>query len=156
MDDDDVLDLSPDGKLLLVCHGNRPPRLVDTTTGKTTLVLKSGYGYASCGAFSPDGKWIATGTSRSVRSGLNPFPAPGRGEKNQISLFDAATGRMVAYLPDTDAANDYEKLAFDAKSEFIVAITRTDSAAEKERAGGSLTLWGKLPPANAEVAKPKP
>jgi WD40 repeat protein len=83
MDDDFVFDVSPDGLTLLVFNLNRPPRLVDVATGETTRVLVGGHrNYVTCGAFSPDGKLVATASGTTRRTNLIP-KAPAGGEPDR-------------------------------------------------------------------------
>ena len=100
MDDDFVFDVSPDGKTLLVFNLNRPPRLVDAATGKTTRMLIGHKNYVSCGAFSPDGRRVATASGTTRRSHWIPKTTPPAGTPTEIILWDAATGKRVAALRD--------------------------------------------------------
>jgi dipeptidyl aminopeptidase/acylaminoacyl peptidase len=146
MDDDFVFDASPDGRTLLVANLNRPPRLVSVATGKTAQVLIGHKRYVTCGAFSPDGKLVATasGTTRPTR--LAPPVLPPKEAPTEIILWDVATGRSVATLRDTTTAHDYWRLRFSPDGRFVVALTRPEKPGGRERQGGQMVLWGKLPP----------
>lgn len=147
--DDYVLDASPDGKTLLVFNVNRPPRLVDVASGRCTLVLVGGHRQpVTCGAFSPDGKSIATAsgtTSRSiaqVRSfqQFQPFNTP-----SEIVVWDAATGRRVATCPEPTPRSGFTALQFSPDGRLIAAMAgQSDSPNGTERKGGRLVLWGKF------------
>jgi RNA polymerase sigma factor (sigma-70 family) len=98
--------LSPDGATLAVTYpradesrgiiGAYPVRLYDVATGKELYELAGHLHYVSNPAFSPDGKRVVTASP-----GLSPFfqkhlnrPA------NQVFVWDVATGKRVAGLPD--------------------------------------------------------
>lgn len=154
MDDDFVFDASPDGKTLLVFNLNRPPRLVDAATGKTTRMLIGHTNYVTCGAFSPDGKLVATASGTTRRTNLMPKSAPPTGSPTEIILWDAATGKRVAVLRDTAEAHDFYHLAFGPDGEFLAAVTSPESPRQQQQLrGGKMILWGKLPAQTAAAAK---
>ena len=144
-DDDFVFDASPDGRSLLVFSLNRPPRLVDVGTGQTSHLLRGHRQYASCGAFSPDGKLIATASGTTRRTNLAPGSTPPAGTPTEIVLWDAATGQKVAVYRDPATIHDFTKIAFSPDGKFIVALGAPEQAGAKERKGGRMVLWGKLP-----------
>jgi hypothetical protein len=145
MDDDFVFDASPDGRTLLVFNLNRPPRLVDVETGKTTQVLVGHTQYVTCGAFSPDGKLVATASGTTRRTNLAPQAAPPKQAPTGIILWDVATGRSVATLRDTTVALDFSRIGFSPDGKFVVALTKPEEPGGRERKGGQMVLWGKLP-----------
>jgi len=157
MDDDFVFDASPDGRTLLVFNLNRPPRLVDVATGKTTRMLIGHRNYVSCGAFSPDGKLVATASGTTRRTNLMPKAPPPAGSQTEIILWDTATGRKVATLSDAAEAHDYYRIAFGPDGEFVVAVTRPEEPKQQQQLrGGKLILWGKLPKAVAAAKVDEP
>jgi WD40 repeat protein len=145
MDDDFVFDASPDGRSLLVFNLNRPPRLVDVGTGRTSHMLKGHRRNASCGAFSPDGKLIATASGTSRRTNLAPGFTPPAGTPTEIILWDSATGRKVAVYRDPTTIHDYTQISFSPDGKFIVAMGAPERPGAKELKGGRMVLWGKLP-----------
>lgn len=157
MDDDFVFDVSPDGRTLLVFNLNRPPRLVDAATGKTTRMLIGHKNYVSCGAFSPDGKLVATASGTTRRTNLMPKSAPPTGSPTEIILWDAATGKRVAALRDAAEDHDFYQLAFGPGGEFLVAVTSPESPKQQQQLrGGRMILWGKLPATVAAAKADEP
>jgi WD40 repeat protein len=156
MDDDFVFDASPDGRSLLVFNLNRPPRLVDAETGKTTQVLVGHKQYVTCGAFSPDGKLAATASGTSRRTNLAPQDAPPKEAPTEIILWDVATGKSVATLRDTSEVHDFSRVAFSPDGKFVVALTKPEEPGGLERKGGRMILWGTLPALAAAAGPPRP
>ena len=134
MDDDFVFDVSPDGRSLLVFNLNRPPRLVDVGTGRTSHLLKGHRQKASCGAFSPDGKLIATASGTSRRTNLAPGSTPPAGTPTEIILWDFATGRKVAVYRDPTTIHDFTQISFSPDGKFIVAMGHRNAG--RQRAQG--------------------
>ena len=152
MDDDFVFDVSPDGKTLLVFNIHRPPRLVEIATGRTTRLLRGHRQYVSCGAFSPDGKLIATASSTKRRSNLAPAFLPAKSDPTEIILWDVETGNKIATFQDKSTVHDFWSIAFSPDGKFIAAVTTPDSPGKERLLGGRLILWGRLPSVNATIA----
>lgn len=146
LDDDFVFDVSPDGKSLLVFNINRPPRLVDAATGKTTRMLIGHRQYVTAGAFSPDGKLIVTAAGTTRRTNLGPTVPPPPAAPTDLILWDAASGQKVAVYQDAARQHDYSAVQFSPDGRFVAAVTKAETPAPgKVRKGGNLILWGKLP-----------
>src|SRR5260370_156564 len=140
MDDDRVLDASPDGKALLVFNLNRPPRLVDAATGKTGQLLVGHRQYVTCGAFSPDGKLIVTASGTTRPTNLAPKVVPPAEAPTEVMLWDAATGQAIATLRDTSKVHDFHKVGFSPDGRFVVALTRPEEPGRQERKSGEMIL----------------
>jgi WD40 repeat protein len=113
----DAFAVSPDGNLVLSAGGLQPGvvRLWSIATGKEVRALQDPEAFAdgvACAAFSPDGKWIATGS--------NGAPETFRGA---LMVWEAATGKRVrsfenqkgavyrvAFLPDGKRLLAYNSL----------------------------------------------
>ncbi|MBN9521693.1 DUF1566 domain-containing protein [bacterium] len=147
LDDDQVFDVSPDGKSLLVFNINRPPRLVDAATGRTTRLLIGHRQYVTAGAFSPDGKLVVTAAGTTRRTNLAPAVPPPAGAPTDLIIWEAETGRKVAAFQDPARAYDYASVRFSPDGRFVAAVTRPEEPKGKERKGGVLVVWGKLPAA---------
>jgi WD40 repeat protein len=94
---DDVMGVafSPDGTRLLSVACDRTARLWDVATGAEVFVLRDHRASLSVGAFSRDGRLIAT-------AGGNPCLTEAyRTDPNdtEIRVWDAASGRVIAHLP---------------------------------------------------------
>lgn len=152
-EDNFVFDASPDGHTLLVFNLNRPPRLVSVKTGKTSQELDGHTQYVTCGAFSPDGKLVATASSTRRRTDLAPRVVPQRTAPTEIILWDVATGRRIATLRDKTVSHDYAQLRFSPNGKFVVALTPSESPNGRQMKGGKMILWGKLPPRVAEKSR---
>jgi WD40 repeat protein len=155
LDDDFVFDASPDGRTLLVFNINRPPRLVDVETGKTTQVLVGHKQYVTCGAFSPDGKLAVTASGTTRHTNLAPQVAPPKEAPTEIILWDVATGRAAATLRDTAQVHDYSRIGFSPDGKFVVALTKPEEPGGSQRKGGQMILWGKLPALSAGTGQPR-
>ncbi len=156
MDDDHVLDASPDGRTLLVFNLNRQPRLVDVATGQSRLMLMGHRQTVTCGAFSPDGKRIATASGSSRMTNLLPGFIPPSNTPTEIILWDAATGQKVAVYRDPTTIHDFTNIAFSPDGKYILALAAAEPPSQKERKGGRMVLWGqfpKTPPTEVERLK---
>jgi hypothetical protein len=93
---DDVMSVafSPDGTRLLSVSCDRTARLWDVTTGAEVFVLRDHRASLAVGAFSRDGRALAT-------AGGNPCltnPAKNDPNDTDIRVWETATGRMTARL----------------------------------------------------------
>jgi RNA polymerase sigma factor (sigma-70 family) len=95
--------LSPDGGTLVVTYqpagfgafSEFVARLFDVATGRETHELTGCYYYIAV-AFSPDSRLVVTGTQALNRFAQEQLKRP----PNQVFVWDAATGKRVAALPD--------------------------------------------------------
>jgi WD40 repeat protein len=95
--DDFVCDTSPDGGTLIVSSRKSDPRLVEVATGKVTQRLTGGHKQmVTCGAFSPDGKRVATASGSRTRSNPSHFAPIKADTPTEIILWDPSTGKKVA------------------------------------------------------------
>jgi WD40 repeat protein len=94
--------LADGSRLAMVGHNQQGPfaRVVDTATGQQVLQLGDA---ASCMAFSPDGRRIATGHPRS----------------DAVQIWDAQSGRLVLVLGGT-REEPVKQLLFSPDSRFLV------------------------------------
>jgi hypothetical protein len=93
---------SPDGKLLALVDDERRVRLIEAATGAVALELPDAHPMYTakmrpssvyCAAFSPDGRWLATGD----RTGL-------------VLVRDTATGRQIKTFSGRRFYSDFNKL----------------------------------------------
>jgi dipeptidyl aminopeptidase/acylaminoacyl peptidase len=136
-DDDSRFDFSPDGKTLLVMTVGRPPRLLDVTTGKTTATLDGHLRFVTAGAFSADGKLVATvsGTELSGYALAKLWPNSPPDGPAELVLWDARTGKpLVRYVYPT-SEYDFNWVRFSPDGKYVVART-TDRR---------LVAWGRFP-----------
>jgi len=78
----DTLEFSPDGRSLLIGTDDNALRLVDVATGEIRVSLKGGFNDFKASKFSPDGRFVATGS----------------GGQSEPAIWDAATGaRLVGF-----------------------------------------------------------
>jgi WD40 repeat protein len=119
------------------------PRVVSLSTGKTIRTLDGHKRWATCAAFSPDGKLLATasGTTEDAYARVYTTRYPPRDAVTEIILRDASSGRVIATLRDKDKAHDFAWLGFSPDGKYLFAVTR-----DKE-----VTLWGRLPPIPAKA-----
>ncbi|WP_227254553.1 sigma factor-like helix-turn-helix DNA-binding protein [Frigoriglobus tundricola] len=122
---DTVLDLSPDGKAILVRTVGEQPRLVDTTTGQTRTKLDGHKRLVTAGAFSPDGKLIATVTgttlSDSDRAKLAGKIPEGPAE---LTVWDASSGKAIARSEFPTSEFDFVQVRFSPDSKFLVVASK--------------------------------
>jgi RNA polymerase sigma factor (sigma-70 family) len=136
-DDDYRFDLSPSGTTLLVMTVGQPPRLLDVTTGKVKATLDGHKRFVTAGAFSPDGKLVAT-LSGSDISGyalakLNGPPPQGPAE---LFIRETDTGRVIARHEYPTTKYDFTHVGFSPDGKYVYAITK-----DREQ----LVAWGQLP-----------
>ena len=149
--DDYVLDASADGKTLLVFNPQRSPRMIEVASGLVQRELFGGHRhYVICGAFSPDGKLVATASGTQFRTNVlhrNSKP-PGPSE---IILWDAATGNPIAKCPAPDSDKEgFANIKFSPDGRMIAAaVGKSDQPGGKEMKGGHLMMWGKFTSAEA-------
>jgi hypothetical protein len=136
-DDDYRLDLSSDGTTLLVMTVGQPPRLLDVATGKVKATLDGHKRLVTAGAFSPDGKLIAT-VSGSAISGyaLAKLPAPPPEGPAELVIWEADTGRVIARQEYSTAQFDFLHVGFSPDGKYVYAITKGQE---------QLVAWGQLP-----------
>ena len=151
--DDYVLDASPDGSMLLVFNANRPPRLIHVPSGACIRFLLGGHrGYVTCGAFSPDGKLIATASGTQFQTNVLTRYWPPQGTANQIVIWEVATGKRVATLTEPVPKAGFTRVAFSPDGKLVVAAAgESDQPGGEEMRGGKLVLWGKFPEVVAGV-----
>ncbi len=139
---DSVFDLSPDGKGLLVRTVGKSPRVLDTTTGKPLVTLDGHKRTVTWGAFSPDGKLIATvsGTERSNYDRVRGY-LPTSNDPAELVVWDAKTGKAVSRSEFPTSELDFTEVRFSPDSKFLVALCR-DGKDRKER---KLVAFGELP-----------
>jgi len=94
------LEFSPDDQWLLCVSGN--PQVFDTKTGRHVATLLHRY-YAQGGAFSPDGKRIASG-----------------GDDGTLKVWTVGTWQQQAELPG-DSHKSYRAIAFSPDGKVIAA-----------------------------------
>jgi len=70
---------SPDGTLLASVGNNQATRVCDAMTGKVIWQTEELHGLTQCAAFSPDGKWLATGDF----------------DSDSVWIWDAHTGKRL-------------------------------------------------------------
>lgn len=121
------LDLSPDGKLLLVAALGYHARLVDTATGKTKFDLKGNTRHVTDAAYSPDGKLVAiiTGTS-SRHSTRGAYDDSGKVPSGpaEYAIWNAATGELVARAEFPTKEFDFVRVQFSPDSKYLLLTSR--------------------------------
>lgn len=121
------LDLSPDGKLLLVAALGEHARLVDTATGKTKFDLKGNTRHVTDAAYSPDGKLVAvvTGTwSRHATRGAYDNSGKVPTGPAEYAIWNAATGELVARAEFPTKEFDFVRVQFSPNSKFLLLASR--------------------------------
>lgn len=121
------LDLSPDGKTLLTMIAGDEPRLVDTATGKTKFVLGDHKRRATDGAYSPDGKLVATVTgtwSRHATRGAYDNSGKTLSGPAEYVVWDAATGKEIARAEFPTKELDFVRVQFSPDSKYLLLSTR--------------------------------
>lgn len=119
-----ALDVSPDGRYLAVGYAAAPEaRIFDVQTGElihtlVTLSPDDGYGSVIAVAFSPDGKFIATGNSN-----------------EWAHIWDAATGEMVDELAIHGGG---QSVAFSPDGQLLVVASYFGATNVYEAATGEL------------------
>jgi WD40 repeat protein len=78
----------PGDKEVLAASGDGRTLVWDRATGKLAREFEKPGGFARCGAFSPDGKWLATGDGHTNY------------RRDAIRLWDPATGKVVRGFGD--------------------------------------------------------
>ena len=136
-DDDYRFDLSPDGTTLLVMTVGQPPRLLDVNSGKVKATLEGHKRFVTSGAFSPDGKLIAT-VSGSDLSGYALAKLNGKVPDGPAELFfrETATGRVIAQYVYPTTQFDFTKVGFSPDGKYVYAITKDPE---------QVVAWGRLP-----------
>lgn len=110
----------------------------------------------TCGAFSPDGKRIATASGSSRMTNLLPGFIPPSNTPTEIIVWDAATGQKIAVYRDPATVHDFTNIAFSPDGKYILALGAAEPPSQKERKGGRMVLWGKfpkIPPTEVELLK---
>ncbi|MBM3979032.1 MAG: WD40 repeat domain-containing protein [Planctomycetes bacterium] len=159
------LDLSPDGKTLLTMIAGDEPRLVDTATGKTKFVLGDHKRRATDGAYSPDGKLVATVTgtwSRHATRGAYDNSGKTLSGPAEYVVWDATTGKEVARAEFPTKEFDFVRVQFSPDSKYLLLSTREGpggkgqshyavGAVPFERAGGAVLTFPR-----DEALQPRP
>ena len=73
-----ALACSPDGTRLAAACWDRTVRIWDPVTGREQAVLRGHEGPVECVAFSPDGRWLASGGQDQARCGSGTSRPSGR------------------------------------------------------------------------------
>jgi hypothetical protein len=158
-----VFDVSPDGKTALVVTAGEQPRLIETATGKTVKRLEGHRRFVPAGAYSPDGKLVATVTGTDTHSGWHGVQFYGTADgPTELVVWDAATGQAGARSEFAVSAMDFVDVRFSSDSKFLVATVKEG----KDGKGRRLVAVGAVPFGETggaelkfllgEEAKPKP
>jgi serine/threonine protein kinase/WD40 repeat protein len=115
--------LSPDGRTALSQQYNGPLTLWDIKTGKTIRQLGETHSSFIGTAFSPDGRYIVSGTSSE-----GPCPAL----DSKLTLTDVATGKIV-WQVDTEGSYAITGKVFINDGSQIATVDRV--------CGGDITIW---------------
>jgi WD40 repeat protein/tRNA A-37 threonylcarbamoyl transferase component Bud32 len=83
---------SPDGTRLASVGNNRAIRVYDAITGKVIWRMEELHGLTQCAAFSPDGKWLATGEFDSDSVGIWDVPTG----KRLLQIGSGGKGRTMS------------------------------------------------------------
>lgn len=121
------LDLSPDGKTLLTMIAGDEPRLVDTATGKTKFVLGDHKRRVTDGAYSPDGKLVATVTGTSTRHATRgAYDNSGKVLNGPVEyvIWDAATGKEITRAEFPTKEFDFVRVQFSRDSKYLLLSSR--------------------------------
>jgi WD40 repeat protein len=118
---------SPTGDIIAVVGAGVV--LYDTQSLQRLRTLTTGG--AAVLAFSPDGRWLATG-------GYSPF----------VNVWDVATGRPVKDLLGTNTPHSILALAFDASGDFLYALESNGRLRRWDVAAGTSTYVQTYMPAN--------
>jgi RNA polymerase sigma factor (sigma-70 family) len=139
---DTVLDLSPDGKTVLVMTAGEQPRLVDTTTGKTKSILGDHKRFVTAGAFSPDGTLIVTVTGTEL-SGYDraKITGPIPEGPSEVVVWAVATGKRVARTEFPTSELDFTAVRFAPSSKFFIAVSKVGPGGK----GPALYAFGAVP-----------
>lgn len=159
------LDLSPDAKVLLTLIAGDQPRLLDTATGKTKFALGDHKRPATDGAYSRDGKLVATVTGTSSRYATRgTYNSNGKVPSGpaEYVVWDAATGKEIARAEFPTKEFDFVRVQFSPDSKYLLLTTHEGPTGKgqahyavgavpfKSDGGAVLTF------PRDEAAKPKP
>jgi RNA polymerase sigma factor (sigma-70 family) len=122
---DSSVDVSRDGKIIAAAHtmfGDRSSTgevlLWDARTGKLRHTLEHGVLGMRCVCFSPDSKWIASGTGGNL----------GR-DWPMVKLWDVRTGRFLRSLDTTNKMA--VKLAFSADRKMLAVVAQLEDRSQE-------------------------
>jgi RNA polymerase sigma factor (sigma-70 family) len=136
-DDDLRFDVSPDGKTLLVRTAGQQPRLVDAVSGEVKATLKGHKRLVLGGAFSPDGKLIATVSGTDIGGYERAKLLPNIPDAGPVALllYSTETGKELVRYEYPSGQYDFTRVGFSPDGKYLHAMT-TDHR---------IVAWGQLP-----------
>ncbi len=98
---------APTGSKVVVCFENNTVRVIDTKTHQTVRALEGHPSPAYAAAWSPDGKWLATGD-----------------ESARVFIWNAANGKKVRTI--RDHIKGIQALSFNSASTMLISTGKDD------------------------------
>jgi dipeptidyl aminopeptidase/acylaminoacyl peptidase len=126
---------SPDGRTLATAAMDHILTLWELATGRERLVIKTDAN-ATALAFAPGGRWIASvnnGRSRHIADASNKHLDVGNENRDQVSIWDVATGREVRRL--AGHAGGINSVAFSPNGKLLVTGSMDTTALVWDAAG---------------------